>query len=506
MNKLVSLRILHKITTLVTKELSPEKLLPLISMELEKIVIFDRISIAIYNKDKALFELRAIVTKDPKKAVFRGTFPARGSRTNLCMTKQETVYFPDLMKRKDYFETNYLIDEGYLSGICIPLIMGKKCFGTVNFNSRRKNPFTPEQISFLESVAESVAIAMRNALAFEELNEVKDRLSKQNKYLVEESKGGLMPPKFVGVSKVFRQFLEQIEVVACSNATVVLYGETGTGKEIAADLIHDKSPRLNGPLVKVNCAALPAELLESELFGYERGAFTGAVKDKIGRFELADEGTLFLDEISELSLGLQSKLLRVLQDGKITKVGSTHSKHVDFRVIAATNRNLLEEVKKGNFRKDLFFRLNVFPIELPPLRKRMGDLTELIDYFIKRFSITLGKSFRGLSTKSIDLMSHYSWPGNIRELANVLERACILTPNEEMINISTNMLAFQDEQIHEEFKSLEQVEREYLIKVLNSTRGKIEGKDGAAAILEIHPNTLRSRLKKFEITIDKLAG
>jgi transcriptional regulator with GAF, ATPase, and Fis domain len=248
---------------------------------------------------------------------------------------------------------------------------------------------------------------------------------------------------------------------------------------------------------------LPDALLESELFGYVRGAFTGAIKDKVGRFEVADGGSIFLDEISELSFELQAKLLRVLQDREITRIGSNLSKTVDFRVIIATNCNLRNEVKEGRFRKDLFFRLNVFPIELPPLRMRVDDLSELVDYSIKRFSFSFRKSFQGITKKSMDILSSYSWPGNIRELENVLERACILTPNGGTINISPSMLSFQGQEIESDLKPFEQVERDYLIKVLRFSNGKIEGKGGASEILEIHPNTLRSRLKKLGVTIKK---
>lgn len=506
MTNIAELETLHKITRLVTKELSPERLLPLISKELKNVLTFDRISIAIYDAERDIFNLRAIVIKDPLKTVFKGNFPGRGSRTFMCMTKKEAIYFPDLLEKKDFFETNYLIDEGYLSGLCIPLIMGNDCFGTLNFNSHRNDPFSSKEISFLKSVSEPIAIAMRNALAFEEINKMKDFLSIQNQYLTKEAKSSLLPQKIIGNSESFNQVVQQIKMVAASNTTVVLFGETGTGKEIAAELIHDMSPRANKSLVKVNCAAIPASLLESELFGHERGAFTGAVKSKAGRFEFADEGTLFLDEISEMGLDLQAKLLRVLQDHHITRVGANDHKTVDFRVVAATNKNLQEEVYKGNFREDLFFRLNVFPIELPPLRDRQDDIVELAEYFISKLSLTLGKSFKRLADGSPELMIQHSWPGNVRELANVIERACILTQQGGEIKIEPGMLTFRVRKNDNKLRTMNQVEKSHLVEVLKHTQGKIEGAGGAALILGLHPSTLRGRLRKHDIIIKKVVG
>ena len=505
MEKMIFLEILHNITKLIVKELDSERLLHLIARELKAIVNFDRISITIYNEKTDSFNFRAIALDNDSKPVFKGSFPRKGSRAGECLTQQKTVYFPNLSEKTRFFETDFLLKEGYLSGVSIPLKTGHDCFGTINFNVKRVDPFTSEEVSFLESVSEPVAIAMENALSFEEIKGLKDRLVKENKYLMEESKGGFLPSNIVGQSKAFRQILAQIERVAPTDATVLLSGETGTGKEVVAELIHEKSLRANRPLIKVNCAALPAALLESELFGYVRGAFTGAVKDKVGRFEIADGGSIFLDEISDLSQELQAKLLRVLQDREVTRIGSNISKPIDFRVITATNSNLKQEVKEERFRKDLFFRLNVFPIELPPLRMRLDDLPELVEYFIRRFSLSLRKSFLGMTEESMKILNSYPWPGNVRELENVLEHACILTPNGETINILPNMLTFESQEIEKDWKPLEQVEKEYIIRVLHSSQGKIEGKGGASEILKLHPNTLRSRLKKLGITIKKLA-
>jgi len=503
MDRYKSIEILHKITKCLIKELSLKSLLPLIAKELKQVVHFDRISIAIYHEQTNFFELHAITTENVPRLVFKGSFPRNGSRANMCLTKQKNIYFPDLRGKTEFLETDYLIEEGYLSGLSLPLMRGPHCYGTLNFNVKKINPFNSENLSFLQSVSESISIAVINVLAFKELEENRKKLMLQNQYLLKESKGGDIPAKFIGKSRAFREVIAQIESVAPTDTTVLLTGETGTGKELAAELVHEKSPRSNKPIVKVNTAALPDALMESELFGYERGAFTGAINRKVGRFEVADGGTLFLDEISEISCGLQSKLLRALQDQKITRLGSNTSKPVDCRIIVATNRNLEDEVKNGKFRKDLFFRLNVFPIELPPLRVRIDDLPMLAKYFVKQCSLKLGKEFRDITKTSIDLMSPYSWPGNVRELKNVIERACILTPNGQPVTISPKMLAFQSMETETELKPLEQVEREHIIRALRFTGGKIHGKGGTSELLGVHSSTLRGRLRKLGISIEK---
>ena len=498
-----SLEILHNITKCFIKELSLKSLLPLIAKELKQVVHFDRISIAIYHEKIDSFELHAITTENTSRLVFKGSFPRNGSRANICLAKQKPIYFPDLMGKKEFVETSYLIEEGYLSGLCLPLMSGNHCYGTLNFNVKKINPFNSEDLSFLQSVSESISIAVINVLAFKELKENRKKLMLQNQYLLKESKGGDIPAKFIGQSRAIREVTAQIESVAPTNTTVLLTGETGTGKELAAELVHEKSPRSNKPIVKVNTAALPDSLMESELFGYERGAFTGAINRKVGRFEVADGGTLFLDEISEISYNLQSKLLRALQDQKIIRLGSNIFKPVDCRIIVATNRNLEDEVKKGGFRKDLFFRLNVFPIELPPLRARIDDLPMLAEHFVQQCSLKLGKEFRGITKTSIDLASSYSWPGNVREFKNVIERACILTPTGQPVAISSKMLTFQSLETETEVKPLEQVEREHIIRALRFTGGKIHGKGGASELLGVHPSTLRGRLRKLSISIEK---
>jgi chemotaxis protein methyltransferase CheR len=278
---------------------------------------------------------------------------------------------------------------------------------------------------------------------------------------------------------------------------VLLLGETGTGKELAARAIHEASSRRDRPLLKVNCAALPASLIESELFGHEKGAFTGAVSRQAGRFELAHGATLFLDEIGEMPLELQSKLLRVLQEGEFERLGSSKTIKADVRIIAATNRNLKTEVQKGLFREDLWYRLNVFPITVPPLRQHLEDIPALVDHFVKRFSKKVGKTITSISPAMMRSLQAYNWPGNIRELANVIERA-VINAQGPVLRLAEDIQADgQSSEAHE--KTLEEIERNYIIQILDQTRWRIEGQTGAAHILGLNPSTLRTRMVKLGI-------
>jgi PAS domain S-box-containing protein len=327
------------------------------------------------------------------------------------------------------------------------------------------------------------------------------RLQQQNVYLQEEIKSVHNFDEIVGCSPSLTAVLAKVERVAPTDSTVLVRGETGTGKELIARAIHSHSTRKDKPLIKVNCAALPAGLVESELFGHEKGAFTGAIARRIGRFELAQGGTIFLDEIGELPAEAQSKLLRVLQERELERVGGAGPIKVDVRVIAATNRDLLKSVKEKTFREDLYYRLNVFPIELPPLRDREGDIPLLVHFLVNKYAMRIGKRIETVSSMAMGRLLAYPWPGNVRELENVLERAIILA-NSPLLEIEPEMLALP---LHEEdgngsASTLEQVEREHIRAVLKQTGGVIDGDRGAARILGLHPNTLRSRMKKLDIS------
>ena len=332
--------------------------------------------------------------------------------------------------------------------------------------------------------------------AHAELNQLKNQLEAENIYLQQELQLDQAFGEIVGQSDPIKYVLSKITQVSPTDATVLISGETGTGKELVARAIHAAGARKDRPLIRVNCAALSASLIESELFGHEKGAFTGAAARKLGRFELADRGTIFLDEIGELPLELQVKLLRVLQEGELERVGGSKTIKVDVRIIAATNRNLKLEVDKGNFREDLWYRLNVFPITVPPLRQRKEDIPLMVDHFASKFAKRLGKTITSVSPRSMHRLQAHSWPGNVREVANVIERAVIHTQG------SVLHLADSLEQAREESPatlSLEEMEREYIIRTLENTGWRIEGPFGAAKVLGLNASTLRARMNKFGI-------
>jgi formate hydrogenlyase transcriptional activator len=337
---------------------------------------------------------------------------------------------------------------------------------------------------------------LRSALS--EVESLKKQLEEENIYLQEEIKLSHNFSNLIGSSKPFKETLLRVEKVAKTSATVLIVGETGTGKELISRAIHDLSDRHKKPLVKVNCAALPASLIESELFGHEKGSFTGAFARKIGRFELAHNGTLFLDEIGELPTDLQIKLLRVLQEGEFERVGGRETLNVDVRVITATNRNLEKQVECGEFRQDLYFRLNVFPIRVPPLRERMDDLPILANHFVKKLNSRLGTNVNSISKQSMDRIMAYQWPGNVRELENIIERTMIGNEGNKLI-IDKFFIAENQPDLNEELLSLEENERQYILKVLKMTNWRVSGEKGAAKLLDINPQTLFTRMRKLDI-------
>ena len=336
--------------------------------------------------------------------------------------------------------------------------------------------------------------------ALEEVRTLKNRLQEENLYLQQEIKVNHNFEEIIGNSDKLSKTLHRIEQVADTDATVLLLGETGVGKELFARAIHHLSRRKLRPIIKVNCAALPANLIESELFGHERGAFTGATERRIGRFELADGGSLFLDEVGEVPIELQAKLLRVLQEGEFERLGGNRLIKVDVRIIAATNRNLTKAVRAGDFREDLYYRLNVFPVEVPPLRERKGDIPQLVRHFVNKSSKKMGKPIESIPDHVQEALSKYNWPGNIRELENIIDRGVILAIN-GVLRIEEALDMQEPMNVHSvQIRTLESVERDHITGVLEQTNWRIEGNSGAAIILDLHPNTLRSRMKKMGIS------
>lgn len=336
------------------------------------------------------------------------------------------------------------------------------------------------------------------------LRDERERIEAEVAYLREELRSRSDFAEIVGESDGIWKVLRNIDMVAPTDSTVLILGETGTGKELVARAIHKNSKRHNGPFIRVNCAALPESLLESELFGHEHGAFTGATQQRTGRFELADGGTIFLDEIGEMPLPAQSRLLRVLQEQELERVGSSQTIRIDVRVLAATNRNLLDMVEEGTFREDLYYRLNVFPISIPPLRERLEDIPTLVRFFLKKLGTRLGKQIDKVPESVFAMLRDYTWPGNIRELENIIERAMILTPeNTLLLPAGVIPVRRKKTQRSSQLRPLEDIERDHIQTVLKHTQGTIAGPNGAAKVLGLNPNTLRSRMEKLGITSER---
>jgi formate hydrogenlyase transcriptional activator len=392
-----------------------------------------------------------------------------------------------------------MVAGGVRAYVCVPLMARGRAIGALLLQSFAPNRYAVEDVPLLEEVAKQIALAVENMRAFEEIARLRAKLEEENRYLQEEIKSDHNFEEIVGQSRAIKELFKAIEAVAPVGATVLITGETGTGKELVARALHNLSPRRGKALIKVNCAALPAGLIESELFGHEKGAFTGAIARKIGRFELAHGGTLFLDEIGDLPLELQPKLLRVLQEGEFERIGASHTITVDVRVIAATNRDLETAIRENRFRSDLYYRLNVFPIRLPPLRERTEDIPLLVRYLTLKYGPLLGKKISNVSPEIMKMLQTYSWPGNVRELENVIERATILSAGAElelgwwpMTTGSTGRAGAT--------RTLEEVEREHILAVLELTGWRVSGERGAAGQLGMKPTTLEARMKKLGIT------
>jgi formate hydrogenlyase transcriptional activator len=395
--------------------------------------------------------------------------------------------------------TRHLTSIGMESALWVPLIHRGEAIGALAVASRMEGAFSPCEAELLTQIADQVAMAVNNALAFRRIAELRDRLGQEKQYLEEEINLEKRFDEIVGESSGLRQVLKQIETVAPTDATVLIQGETGTGKELLARAIHRLSPRHERTFIKLNCAAIPAGLIESELFGHEKGAFTGAIARKIGRLELAHEGTLFLDEVGELPLDLQPKLLRALQEREIERVGGSRPIPVNVRLIAATNRDLGRMVSEKQFRSDLFYRLKVFPVFAPPLRERVGDIPILVRHFVAAHSRRMGKVVESIPDDVMQALTRWNWPGNIRELENFLERAVILTRGPALYAPLAELKIDENEVVPSSSPTLHEAEREHILRVLREAKGQIGGEDGAAARLGLKRTTLNSKLKKLGI-------
>ncbi len=384
----------------------------------------------------------------------------------------------------------------------MPLLSRDRILGTINVGSSRLDAFSRDDLELLGLVAQQVAIAVDNGLAYRQIADLKERLNSEKLYLEDEIRTERNFGEIIGQSAELKQLLRQVEIVAPTDSTVLIQGETGTGKELIARAIHSLSGRRDRTFVKLNCAAIPTGLLESELFGHEKGAFTGAIAHKVGRFELAHGGTLFLDEVGDIPLELQSKFLRVLQEQEFERLGSTRTIRVDIRLVAATNCDLAMMVADRRFRSDLYYRLNVFPLVSPPLRERREDIAPLVRYFTQKFARRMNKRIETISTTTMAALSHYHWPGNIRELENFIERAVILSRG-SMLDIPVSELPQRGKttvvDTPRSLTTLEDVEREHIRQALQEANWHVGGPSGAAARLGMKRTTLQSKMARLGI-------
>ncbi len=494
-------RVLLKVNNAVVTCLDRESLFEAIAAVLRDVIPFDRAALILDDGAGGDFSVLRIPGPLPLPPTLPrvSTWPQQGSRTQWIIEHRCPVLTPDLREDDRFYEHALLIQQGFLSALSVPLRAKDRVIGTLNLGSCEIGRYGEADSELLLAIADQVVSAIQNMFAYEEITTLKSRLEQENLYLQEESRAEGAFADVVGASPAIQRVLASVRMVAGTDATVLVTGETGTGKEVVVRAIHGSSGRKNKILVKVNCAALPSGVIESELFGHEKGAFTGALMRRIGRFELANGGTLFLDEIGDLLPELQAKLLRVLQEGEFERLGGTQTLKVNVRVIAATNRDLKSAVEEGRFRADLFYRLNVFPIEIPPLRERLEDVPRLTRHFALIYASKMGKSIETIGEQTLKRLSAYHWPGNVRELQNVIERAVILSPKSRL-EVDDSLTAPVTDARGKPARTLEDVEREYIVSVLESVGWHVSGDRGAGRILGLKRTTLEARMKKLGIS------
>jgi formate hydrogenlyase transcriptional activator len=496
-------RVLLEVNNAIVTCLDRESLFAATTTALKSVVPFDRAALHIYDPVKEVLRVFGVTGPGPLAPIFPiGTELPRlqESRNGWVLDHGVPLITHDMRDPPPFLEHAALIQGGLRSAVSVPMSVKGKIIGTLHVGSRVCGAYGSDEASLLLGIGEQVALAIENLLAYEEIAALKSRLEEENVYLQEEVRTEAEFGDIVGESPAVLGVLASVRKVAKTDSTVLVTGETGTGKELIVRAIHDLSRRKDRLLVKVNCAALPAGVIESELFGHERGAFTGALTRKVGRFELANRGTLFLDEVGDLPLELQAKLLRVLQDGEFERVGGTQTLKVDVRVIAATNRDLGRAVAEERFRADLFYRLNVFPIVLPPLRKRLQDVPRLARHFAMLYASKMGKKVGPLNADALDRLTGYAWPGNVRELQNVIERAVIVSPDGRFELGDFAAAPDGGSAKAQQARSLEDIERQHIISVLDETGWRVSGERGAAKILGLKRTTLEARMRKLEIS------
>ena len=489
------LKVLLDLNNTVVSNLDLLDLLRAISASVRSVMNCDGVGIALPDPKTQELQMYALDFPHSKGFVEEGCELTRDSAAARVFETGKPLSLND----DDVARHEIAVAEGIKSLCLLPLVGRNGPLGVLSLARRQEDAFTDDAIDFLTKIANQIAIAVENALAYREIADLKDQLAQEKLYLEDEIRTERGFEEIVGHSPSLRKVLREIETVAATESTVLIYGETGSGKELIARAIHTLSNRRQNAFVKLNCAAIPTGLLESELFGHEKGAFTGAINQQIGRFELANHGTVFLDEIGEIPLELQPKLLRVLQERAFERLGSSRTLRTDARLIAATNRDLQKMVNDEKFRSDLFYRLNVFPVRVPPLRERTEDIPLLVRHFVQQFSRRMNKMIDTIPAEAMTALMRYEWPGNIREMQNFIERAVILSSGHTLQVPLSDFRAEAPTAIPNATDTLEQAERKHITKVLEETKWVVAGPRGAALRLGMKRSTLQLRMKKLGI-------
>jgi len=493
------LRVLLEVNNAVVSQLDLHDLLSAIAASLRRVIHHEYTSLALF--DSATNQMRVMALDFPQgKGLIHEEMivPLDGSIAGKAFRSRQPLVLDRAGMEEFKSPTSRMMqDEGVRSVLSMPLISHNRVLGTISLASLHDAAFQQGDVDLLFQVSDQVAIAVENALAFQEIAVLKNKLAQEKLYLEDEIRSEMNFDEIVGEGPSLRAVLKQAETVAPTDSTVFITGETGTGKELIARAIHHLSPRRERTFIKVNCAAIPTGLLESELFGHERGAFTGAIAQRIGRFELAHGGTIFLDEVGDIPLELQPKLLRVLQEQEFERLGSTQTIRVDVRLVAATNRDLAEMVAARTFRSDLYYRLRVFPLLMPPLRERQEDIPALVRYFVEKHARRMNRAVETIPAETLDLLVRYPWPGNIRELENLIERAVIVSPG-PVLRVPLSELKAPSEPVGDNL-TLRAAERDHILKALEATNWVLAGPRGAAARLGMKRTTLQSKMRKLGV-------